>query len=104
MGECADFMKQLYYIEKKSYFRLRDGIEYQCADGGELPQLFTSFKKAVESMQFSREFREHICGEEITYNMGNEEGLPEHLLDRFETICPKTNIRTMFSLYKVWVS
>lgn len=43
---------KIYYVEKKSYFKKENGIEYQIADGGELPILYTSKNKAIYRAEY----------------------------------------------------
>lgn len=41
-------MIRLYYVESKTYFHDALNVEHQIADGGEMPNLFTSKKKAMD--------------------------------------------------------
>lgn len=40
-------MYKAYYIESKSYWKDTNGTDHQVADGGDLPILYTSRKKAL---------------------------------------------------------
>ena len=41
-------MIRLYYVETKSYWQDELGTDYQIADGGDMPIIYTSKKKAIE--------------------------------------------------------
>lgn len=96
-------MKQVYYVERKAYLKSIDGCEYQIADGGVLPELFSSRHAAQSSMDFTREFRVKEFGDRIV-----RDGVPSNLqcsglLDEFELVDDKTEVRIVYSLYKVIV-
>lgn len=40
-------MKKAYYIENKSYWTDSKGTDHQVADGGDLPIIYTSLKRAL---------------------------------------------------------
>lgn len=44
-------MQRIYLIESKDYYLDDRGIEYQMADGGCLPQVFTSQSRAIKVAQ-----------------------------------------------------
>lgn len=41
-------MTKIYYVETKSYWQDEHGADYQVADGGNMPIICTSKKKAIE--------------------------------------------------------
>lgn len=41
-------MRRLYLVENKSFYKSIDGIEYQSADLGVLPYVYTNKKKAIK--------------------------------------------------------
>lgn len=93
-------MARIYLIETKTFYTGSDGNEYQLADLGTLPVLFTSFKRAVKQMDLCRKAHTEIFNETIVKNYRADEITDANCYDRFETRHNVTNSRTIVSLYK----
>lgn len=100
MGKTADIMATIYLVETKTFYTTNDGYEYQLADLGSLPHLFTSFKSAVKQMEICRKVHTEIFNETIVKNYRADEITDAGCYDRFETRHKETNYRTIVSLYK----
>lgn len=93
-------MASIYLIETKTFYTGSDGFDYQLADLGTLPVLFTSFKRAVKQMDICRKTRTEIFNETIVKNYRADEITDPNCYDRFETRHNGTDSRTIVSLYK----
>jgi len=93
-------MATIYLIETKTFYTGSDGFEYQLADLGSLPLLFTSFKRAVKQMEICRNVHTKIANETIVKNYQADEILDQNCYDRFETRHNKRDSRSIVSLYK----
>ena len=61
-------MYKAYYIETKSYWKDTNGTDHQIADGGDLPIIYSSLKKALK--------RAHHMIKLLTEQMGYEIVIP----------------------------
>lgn len=95
-------MDYIYMIEKKSFFKDAQGIDYQVADLGTLPMPYKNFKKAVMAMQGMRNRYINLFGETMVKEYTAEDITEAYLYDRFETLNPTTGTRTIVSLYKTY--
>ena len=93
-------MARIFLIETKTFYTGSDGNEYQLADLGTLPYLFTSFRRAVQQMNICRKVHTEIFNETIVKEYSIGEINDENCYDRFETRHNVTNSRTIVSLYK----
>lgn len=93
-------MATIYLVETKTFYTGSDGNDYQLADLGTLPKLFTSFKRAVSQMNVCRKVHTEIFNETIVKNYRADEITDTACYDRFETRHNVTNSRTIVSLYK----
>jgi hypothetical protein len=96
-------MKKVYLITCNSYYTDDQGIEHQVADYGYLPTLFTSYKKAHDSMERRKKMRVEVFNEEIKEEYPKGHGDDSRLLEEFVTISPITGIKTVFSLWYNWI-
>lgn len=58
-------MMIIYMIESKTYVTDLDGKEYQMADGGELPRVFTNKDRAIASAKKAVEIYQSQFGYEL---------------------------------------
>lgn len=93
-------MATIYLVETKTFYTGNDNYEYQLADLGTLPHLFTSFKRAVKQMEICRKVHTEIFNETIVKNYKYDEITDQNCYDRFETRHNTTGSRTIVSLYK----
>lgn len=93
-------MATIYLVETKTFYTGNNGYEYQLSDLGSLPQLFTSFKRAVKQMEICRQVHTEIFDETIVKNYRADEITDANCYDRFETRHNTTGSRTIVSLYK----
>lgn len=94
-------MTTIYLVETKEFYTSHDGFEYQVADMGTLPYLFTSIKRAAQQMEACRKVHTEILNETIVKDYQFGEITDKNCYDRFETRHNVTNSRTIVSLYKV---
>lgn len=71
-------MRRLYLVEYKSFFKSRDGIEYQTADLGALPFVYTNRKKAIKRAadmvdRYAKTFDYQLKTSDVCEN-GNNQG------------------------------
>lgn len=59
-------MTKIYYVERKSYWKDERGTDYQIADGGDMPIICTSKKKAIEIAKRMEQTHIEIYGYKIT--------------------------------------
>lgn len=57
---------KLYYIEKKSFCTIREDLDYQFADAGVLPLLYTSEMKALRKAKRLTDYLIENCRYELT--------------------------------------
>jgi hypothetical protein len=100
MGKTANNMATIYLVETKTFYTGSDNYEYQIADLGTLPHLFTSFQRAVKQMEICRKVHTQIFDETIVRNYRADEITDQNCYDRFETRHNTTGSRTIVSLYK----
>ena len=93
-------MATIYLVETKTFYTDSDGNEYQLADLGSLPNLFTSIKRAAKQMEICRKVHTELFNETIVKDYQFAELTEPNLYDRFETRHNVTNSRTIVSLYK----
>lgn len=93
-------MATIYLVETKTFYKGSDGCEYQLADLGTLPHLFTSMNTAAKHMEICRELHTGIFNETIVKDYQPNEITDEECYDRFETRHNITGSRTIVSLYK----
>ena len=92
-------MMKVYVILSKSFYTDDRGIDYQIADYGEVPCIFTSLVRAKESMQRRKSVRLNTCNERIISDYPNGRDTETFLLQEFTTINDGTGVRTIVSLY-----
>lgn len=92
-------MMKVYVIQSKSFYKDDRGIDYQIADYGEVPCIFTSYARAKKSMENRKETRIDMFNERIIsdYPYGHES--KPFLVQEFTTMDDKTGVRTIVSLY-----
>lgn len=95
-------MKEVFVIESKSYYTDLRGVEHQVIDDGHLPVITMSFRKSVQLMAKIKETRTRIFGDTITFEWDGLDVYDARVMDRFDTLNPKTNIRSVVTLYKVY--
>lgn len=95
-------MKTFYAIEKKSFYYVLSGTECQIADLGSIPALFTSLKKAKEYMSSMNNLYVKKLNQQLVQVYDSNECDDCRVIDRVEYLCPKTNVRTCVTLYKVY--
>ena len=93
-------MATIYLIETKTFYIGCGGWEYQLADMGSLPYLFTSMNAAAKQMEICRKVHTEIFNETIVKDYQPSEITDEECYDRFETRHNITKSRTIVSLYK----
>lgn len=96
-------MKEIYYIECKSFYYAENSVHYQSADLGSAPILVSTFKKAVLRMEKMRETYLNLFGYNLEKNYTAEEIGVGNCYDRFSLVHPVSGIKTIVSLYKVWI-
>lgn len=92
-------MKKIFLVEQKSFFKDSLGIEYQVADWGLLPDVYTSFKRAVEAMARLQELKQSLYGDRVVAVWKGEDLGDSRIMDRFETMSDKTGLRSVVTLY-----
>lgn len=92
-------MMKVYVIQSKSFYKDDRGIDYQIADYGEVPCIFTSLVRAKASMQNRKDTRISRLNERIIsdYPFGRDSA--PFLVQEFTTIDDNTGVRTIVSLY-----
>lgn len=92
-------MMKVYVIQSKSFYKDDRGIDYQIADYGEVPCIFTSLVRAKASMQNRKDTRISRLNERIIsdYPVGRDSA--PFLVQEFTTIDDNTGVRTIVSLY-----
>lgn len=59
-------MTKIYYVETKSYWQDEYGTDHQIADGGDMPIIYTSKKKAIERAKLKEQLNIEIYGYKTT--------------------------------------
>ena len=95
-------MKKVYVIQSKSFFKDDRGIEYQIADYGEMPCIFTSLVRAKASMQRRKDMRISTFNERIVSECPAGRDSAPSLVQEFTTIKDEIDVRTIVSLWEVY--
>lgn len=95
-------MKKIFVIEQKSFFKDSLGIEYQVADCGSLPAVYTSFRRAVEAMARLQELKQSLYGDRVIGVWKGDDLNDARIMDRFETFSDKTGLRSVVTLYETY--
>lgn len=93
---------KLYYLFKKSYSKLLDGFEYQLADGGEKPEIFTNRKKAEHSFDYSVKFYSCSFGYDLIIPSEINPAAKGDCLKAARLYDKKCDIRLEIRLYQIW--
>ena len=92
-------MMKVYVIQSKSFYKDDRGIDYQIADYGEVPCIFTSLVRAKASMEIRKNTRINTFNERIISDYPDGRDSESFLVQEFTTIDDKTDVRTIVSLY-----
>ncbi len=92
-------MMKVYVILSKSFYQDARGIDYQIADYGEVPCVFTSLARAKKSMDRHKDTRINMFNERIISDYPNGRESAPFLVQEFTTMDDKTGVRTIVSLY-----
>lgn len=95
-------MKKVYVIQSKSFFKDDRGIEYQIADYGDMPWIFTSLVRAKASMQKRKDTRINMFNERIVSECPDGRDSAPSLVQEFTTLNDKIDVRTVVSLWEVY--
>ena len=95
-------MIKIYVIQSKSFYKDDRGIDYQVADYGEVPSIFTSLKRAKASMEHRKATRLNLCNETIVSDYPVGRDTEPFLVQEFTTMHEQTGVRTIVSLYETF--
>lgn len=96
-------MRKAYYIESKSYWQDSIGTDYQIADGGDLPIIYSSLNKALKRCESIIKLLTEKMGYTVVIPNESFPGVGEqyHYACRLSKDDP--NIRTEIRLYTIWI-
>lgn len=92
-------MMKVFVILTKSFYKDDRGIDYQIADYGEVPCIFTSLVRAKASMEIRKNTRINTFNERIISDYPAGRDSESFLVQEFTTMNDKTDVRTIVSLY-----
>lgn len=92
-------MMKVFVIQSKSFYKDDRGIDYQIADYGEVPCIFTSLVRAKASMEIRKNTRINTFNERIISDYPDGRDSESFLVQEFTTMDDKTDVRTIVSLY-----
>lgn len=96
-------MKSIWYIEIKSFYNAENGVNHQAADMGSNPILVSSYKKALLRLEKVRDNYTRLFGYYLEKNYTDEEIGVGNCFNRVSFVHPANGMRTVVSLYKVWI-
>lgn len=97
-------MMKVYVIQSKSFYKDDRGIDYQVADYGEVPCVFTSLRRAKKSMENRKDLRIKGFNQRIISEYPNGRESEPFLVQEFTTYDDKIGVRTIVSLYETYTS
>lgn len=97
-------MKQAYYIEDKTYWTDVDGEDYQVADGGELPIVYTSLKKASSRLERMVKAFTEESGYLVTITDENHPAKRNHCLHAWTLVSVSPQFRRELRLYRFFIN
>ena len=96
-------MDKAYYIENKSYFVDSNGTDIQVADGGDLPIIYHSLKKALNRCESMIKLLTEKMGYTIVIPNHSFPGVGEHYLYACRLTKDDPQIRVELRLYTIWI-
>lgn len=96
-------MKRVYLITNKTFYVDSEGLDYQVADYGCLPKMFSSIAKAKKSMMSTWEMYVGTFHYEITKQYPNGRENEPRLVEEFELVNPISGLRSIISLWRDWI-
>ena len=102
--EVMSMERPLYLIESKSYFIGADKIEYQAADGGDLPTICTSLSKAEEIARFDVNFYCASFGYSILKEEGNRRAVSLNKFHRWTLVRNGGEERHTITIYLHYIT
>lgn len=96
-------MKQAYYIEEKNYWTDAEGEDYQMADGGELPIVYTSLKKASSRLELMVKIYMVKKGYNVVTTDENHPAKKNHCLHAWTLESSASHIRVELRLYRFFI-
>lgn len=96
-------MKQAYYIENKTYWTDAEGEDYQMADGGELPIVYTSLKKASSRLERMVKMYTEKTGYKVITTDENHPAKKNHCLHAWSLVASAPHIRVELRLYRFFI-
>lgn len=96
-------MKQAYYIENKTYWTDAEGEDYQMADGGELPIVYTSLKKASSRLERMVKMYQEKTGYKVITTDENHPAKINHCLHAWTLTSTAPHMRVELRLYRFFI-
>lgn len=93
-------MTRIYIIESKGYVTNHDGIEYQCADGGSLPQVYTKEFRAISAAKRSVKHYQEKFGYDLVMQTPDYPAVGKNCLYAARLIKDGGKWRQEFRVYK----
>lgn len=95
-------MIRLFYIERNSYYINSAGCDQQVANGGTLPDLYTSKQKALQAAQRSCEYFENIYGYKVVIPNNENPAVKDNCIFAVRLYCEFTEIRLEIRVYEIY--
>lgn len=102
--EVMSMERPLYLIESKSYFIGFDRLEYQTADGGDLPTICTSLSRAEELARWSVNNFCELFGYTILKEDGNRRAVSLNKFHRWTLVRNGGEYRRTITIYLHYIT
>lgn len=102
--EVMSMVRPLYLIETKYFFIGADKVEYQAADGGDLPTICTSLSRAEELARWSVNFYCETFGFTILKEEGNRRAVSLNKFHRWTLVRNGGEERCTFTIYLHYIT
>lgn len=96
-------MTKAYYIESKSYWKDTHGTDYQVADGGDLPTIYTSRKKSLERIERMIQLYTETMGYTVVIPNESYPGVGKNYLYACRLQKGNPEIRLEIRLYTIYI-
>lgn len=96
-------MDKAYYIENKTYWQDSDGTDRQVADGGDLPIIYHSLRKALKRCDNIIKLLTEKMGYTVVIPNESYPGVGEHYLYACRLTKDDPQIRVELRIYTIWI-
>lgn len=101
MGETENIMKEVFLVSTKTYYSDFKGVDYQIADGDQIPDVYINAEKAIRRARFISNLYCSEFGYQVTINNIENPARKNRVLFAERLTRPVESMRLEIRVYRV---